>query len=156
MTSGDLACLWGCSLVTVGKLTTERVIRRKKNGRYDAIDCNHAYISWREKVVAAKASRGSGDSKKRLADAKATLAEIEVAKERGKLVPAAQVHTLYRAAGERIKIRMLAIPSRVAPRLGSVKKAQEAAALIHEEIVLALTELNQLPDTAADEPDEEE
>lgn len=84
--TADLGILLGISAVMVGSLTSKRVLRRSKSGKYDTILSNHAYIEYRERVAADRALGPNKGSAGRLTDAKAARAELELERERATLV----------------------------------------------------------------------
>ena len=77
----------------------------------------------------------------RLTKIKADAAEVEARKVAGELVPAADIQAAWLAVVGAVRSRLLAIPTRTAPRLVALKTAAEAQALLRKEINAALAAL---------------
>ena len=74
--------------------------------------------------------------------AEAELAEIELAKAKGDLVPAALVITAWEEVLRAMKAKLLAIPSKAAPVLAAEDNPGEVQKLLDTEIEEALNELS--------------
>lgn len=89
---------------------------------------------------AAKADLTLNQAKTREALAKAELAEIEVRKRRGDLVPLDQVRAELLPPLRKLRDRLLSVPSRLAPVLLAADSAEELAARLKAELRDALAE----------------
>lgn len=92
-------------------------------------------------------TRAGGDlspERRRFAAARARKAELETAVLEGRYVPADQVATTWRSILLTVRSHMLAIPSKIAARVGMCKGAVEVQALLRREIEEALLELSKV------------
>jgi hypothetical protein len=76
--------------------------------------------------------------------ARADLAELELAERIGAVIPTATAVGLVTGAISNMKGRLLAIPTKVAPRLLKLADDQEARTILEREIEQALAELSTL------------
>ena len=131
--------------MTIARLCAQGVLRRlDQRGRFDPVEAIPAYINYKVNAIKTQLTT-AGAARGRLADAKASIAEMEMAQLKASLIPADAAFAAYREAAEIAKTRLNTIPSRCAPRLATVKNAVEAQAVIADEIEQALTELSNLP-----------
>jgi phage terminase Nu1 subunit (DNA packaging protein) len=140
----QLGRLLGLSPNSVTRLIREKAFVRTGNGLFDATACIRAYLKMREEVIRAKWSR-DGNAKARLAAARASLAELQLQERQGDVVDAAQVTRVVTAMIAQSRMRLLAIPTRVAPRLCMAKSVTEAEQMIAEAIHEALIDLSTAP-----------
>lgn len=82
------------------------------------------------------------EARTRKLSAEAELAEIELAKAKGDLVPAALVITAWEEVLRAMKAKLLAIPSKAAPVLAAEDNPGEVQKLLDIEIEEALNELS--------------
>lgn len=82
------------------------------------------------------------EARTRKLSAEAELAEIELAKAKGDLVPAALVITAWEEVLRAMKAKLLAIPSKAAPVLAAEDNPGEVQKLLDTEIEEALNELS--------------
>lgn len=102
---------------------------------------------WREKELERQAKTEAApttfdEAKTRKIAAEAELAELELAKERGSLIPIALHGERLAKILERVRARLVAIPGKVAPRLVGVASATEAQAMVNEAVAESLEELS--------------
>ena len=129
------------------ELLDEGVIVRADKGGYDLKSVVKQYIRQQREIAAG---RGGGESQAikadedaRLARARADKAEMELAEARGQLIPADQIADTWNAAVQIMRTRVLAIPTKAAPRVGS-KDIATAEKVIRDEVVEALSELSRV------------
>ena len=142
-----IATVLGISNARVQQLAADGVLPRAGVGLYDIPACVQAFV--RHKLVKAKASDVTVHSlmaeRSRLTKIKADAAEVEARKLAGELVPAADIETAWLAVAGAVRSRLLAIPSRTAPRIVALKTPAEAQALLRKEINAALTAIVATP-----------
>jgi Phage DNA packaging protein Nu1 len=83
-----------------------------------------------------------GEARRRRALAQAVLAELAAAKMRGELVPVEEVARVWDRIVANCRARLLAIPSKLTPRLSGLTDRSVIYAALESEIHEALTELN--------------
>ena len=142
-----IATVLGISNARVQQLAADGVLPRAGVGLYDIPACVQAFV--RHKLVKAKASDVTVHSlmaeRSRLTKIKADAAEVEARKLAGELVPAADIETAWLAVAGAVRSRLLAIPTRTAPRIVALKTPVEAQALLRKEINAALAAIAATP-----------
>lgn len=129
----------------VQDLINEGVIDRKDRGTYDINECRDAYIKKLREAAAGRANSGDlnlTDERARLAKEQADAKEMENAITRGELVYIEDVAKRVEVALSKVKIKILAIPTKVAPEAAAADDAKEVQALIERHIIEALNELS--------------
>jgi len=104
VTAGQLAAVMGLHVRRIQQLVKEGIVKRKRHGKYDLGESCRAYIEFIE-------DRDIGQSRKRLIDAQADMAEIELSKMRQEVIPAADVARDWGAVASRVKTALLALHS---------------------------------------------
>jgi len=142
-----IATVLGISNARVQQLAADGVLPRAGVGLYDIPACVQAFVH--HKLVKAKASditvHNLVAERSRLTKIKADAAEVEARKVAGELVPAADIQAAWLAVVGAVRSRLLAIPTRTAPRLVALKTAAEAQALLRKEINAALAAIAATP-----------
>lgn len=103
---------------------------------------------WRERELLAQVRAESkpksrDDAEKRLAAAKAELAELELEEKRGTLARRSDVEAAVRGDYERVRARLLSLPAKAAPALVGMKRAVDIQLALEgyvEEVVAELRE----------------
>jgi len=96
---------------------------QESRGRYDLGKCMLWYIYYLQAAVRKRRTGGEDgeaserEARRRMAEAEATLKEMEVAKERGQLVTLIDFEKMMADLIVNTKTRFLALPARVAPQL---------------------------------------
>lgn len=116
------------------RLVSGGVIPKAANGEYILGDITKAY--WESRFAA----EGLEAEQTRLTKAKADLAELDLAEQRGEVHRAAAVMRVWADNVMNAKTRMLAIPTKIAPELAG-KDAKEIQSKLKTEISEALNEL---------------
>ena len=142
-----LGLVLGISRARVANLAADGVLPRAGRGLFDLPACVQAYL--RHKLAMAKASDVTAQSlvaeRSRLTKIKADAAEVEARKLAGELVPAADIEAAWLAVAGTVRSRLLAIPTRTAPRIVALKTPAEAQALLRKEINAALAAIAATP-----------
>jgi len=134
VTVAELADLLGLSTRTVKQLAAEGVFPRTSRGQYDLKAGVRNYTA---RLRDGAALRGGDDAtsaaRRRESEARALKVELANRKALGELVEAQEVARRWTASLTDVRARMLAVPARVAARLG-----HEAHAVVDAEVRLAL------------------
>lgn len=140
----DIARHIGVSVKYVNDLIADGTIEKRGRGEYDLDECRQQYIDRLRKVAAGRAANGSldlGEERARLAKEQADAKEMENAVERGELVYIEDVAKQIEAQLTRVRTRLLAVPTKVAPEAHASATVKEVQALIEDNIIEALNEL---------------
>lgn len=130
------------------ELVDEGVLERApEKGGYDLKAVVQQYIR-NLRTVAAGRGGGEAQAQKavdeaRLARARADKAEMELDEQRGQLVPADQIADALNDAVQIMRTRVMAIPTKAAPRVGA-RDVAHAEQAIRAEVIEALTELSKI------------
>lgn len=129
------------------ELIDEGVIERADKSAYDLKTVVKQYVRNLRNVAAGRgggeAQANKADEDARLARARADKAEMELAEARGILIPADQIGDAINSAVQIMRTRMLAVPTKAAPRVGA-KDIAAAEKVIRDEIVEGLGELSRV------------
>lgn len=116
-------------------------------GQYELGPCMAWYIRYLQSVLERRGPNGNADTpdliaeKTRLAREQGDKLEIDNAVKRGELVYASEVATAWSNHIADARVKLLGLPSKVAPQLINQDNANAIAARIRDEITAALTEL---------------
>lgn len=145
VTGLDLALLLGVSTRSVTEFALRGIIVRHGRNRFALAESIQTYC---EHIRVVAAGRGGEDAqalslaRARLATEQADNLEMKNARERGELLPRSDVHLSVTEAFTRVRAKLLAMPSKLAPLafgLGSIAEVRDAVTkAIHE----ALAELS--------------
>lgn len=128
VTIAVLADTLGLSERRAYDLVKAAVIPKARKGRYILQDAVRAYCTH---LRDSAALRGGDDAttaaRRREAEARAEKVELQNAKTRRELVPAADVERVWTGILRDVRARMLAVPSRVRSRIGHLTPADAAA-----------------------------
>ena len=129
----------------VQQLVAEGVIPKDERGRYELVPVVRAYIRYlRERALSQDlGSDALVQHRARLTKARADMAELEHAQMLGELVPAAQVEEAWAAVVAVMRTRLLALPTKVAPRVVALSHEAAIQDALRAEIADALAELSQ-------------
>lgn len=136
----------------VQQLGREGVIPRAERGQYDLVGAVRGYVRY----LREQATRGPGGpadfaaERARLVKAKADLAEMEAARQKGDLLPAEAVEKAWTDVLALLRARLLVLPDRIAPLVHEESTIAGARGVVREAIVEALAELARMPVAAAD------
>lgn len=113
---------------------------------------------WRDEQLKAIGRReavpdGEGEARARKLSAEAQLAELNLERARGELVPIRDVERVWGLVLDRLRARLLAAPGKWAPRLGlPIAQAQVKLEDVVRELITDLADAaDDLPDTLAED-----
>ena len=131
----------------VRQLVSEGIIPRPVRGVYHAVNCIHGYIHYLRGLAEGSGEATLTDERTRLIHNQADLAEIDLMKARGELIPTSKARGAWTVVIQGIRQKLLAIPTRLAARVASVKSIPQAKDIIEEAIREVLNECTN-PDLA--------
>ena len=129
---------------TLKKHLDEGNVSRQPRGAYDLDTVRREYLTYLKNAAAGRAQETNTkrtDAGTRKDEAIAERYELEVAQRRGDLIPRAEVLAGMSAAFVRVRAKLLALPSRMAPVLLSMATATEVQEKLNDGIHEALGEL---------------
>jgi len=124
----------------VQQLVKEGILPRPAKGLYEPVSCVHAYIDYLKKQIAGSGEISLTDERTRLIKCQADLAEIELAKAKGELIPSKRAMTLWGEVVQAVRQRLLGLPTRLAPVLASAKSIPQVKEKLEESIYEVLNE----------------
>lgn len=139
-TTSEIAELVGCTPRHLQQLAQDGIIPKAARGRWSAASVT-AYCQY----LQADVRRGPADfqaERARLTRAQANLAEATLSQRQGELLARDDVDAAVIGAFARVRARLLAIPSKVAPMIGG-QSSPEASETIRRAIYEALRELSE-------------
>lgn len=133
----DLAALVGCTARYVRKLAQDGVIERAGRNTFK-LGSISTIIQHLHRAQGTAAQLGA--ERVRKLKAEATLAELQLAKERGEVAPLEEITRAWERATAQIRARMMQIPQRAVVQLVGESDETKIKAVLMGEIKLALTE----------------
>lgn len=143
-TVSELAAHLQASSKTVQDLINKGVITKQNRGKYDLDLARKEYILHVREVAAGRTKTGDLDlqeERARLAKEQADSKEMENAVERGDLVYIENVAKQFELQLTKVRTKLLAVPTKVAPEAHIAATVKEVQSLIEAEIIEALNEL---------------
>lgn len=134
----------GMTMKTLQEYIEKGIITRKPRSEYDLDEVRIEYIKHVREVAAGRFKPGNldlGEERARLAKEQADAKEMENAVERGELVYIEDVAKQIEDQFARVRGKLLAVPSKVAPEAQAAAEVREVQQLIEMAIVEALNEL---------------
>ena len=126
----------------VAMLASDGVIPKARTGVYPRNECIRAYVRFlRERADAGGGSTEYSRARAKLTSSRAAIAEMERSRLSGELAPVNEYRAAWTAITAGLRARLLAIPSKCAPRLIGKKHAADAKAIVENEIHEALEDL---------------
>jgi phage terminase Nu1 subunit (DNA packaging protein) len=144
VSGATLAGLSDCTVRTITELARQRVVVRTKRGRFLLRQSLENYMRDLRDAAAGRAEAENCPERLRLTTARANLAELDLAERVGAVIPTRTVVDIVAQAVGNMKVRLLAIPTKVAPRLLKITNPRDAKTILDREIERALTELSSL------------
>lgn len=142
----EVAAALGVNDRTVGDLVSRGILPDAPGrGQWDIAACTRAYIAHLREQAAGRAGDGELDlveERARLAKEQADRHEMENAVRRGELLERAHVDAAVIGAFARVRARLLAIPSKLAPQVVQSDEPAEAEQMIRAAVCDALRELS--------------
>ncbi len=134
-----LARLAGVSMRTVDGWTAAGLVPTQKgDGRGSETLFDPAAVI---RHLAGRSDDEAGKSRRRLATARAKLAEIEAARAAGELIPVAPVAAEWQRAGQQVRDRLMGIPARLAAELAATQDIHTVTRTLEDAIREALEAL---------------
>lgn len=126
----------------IQQLANDGHIVKAARGRYFLAKSINGYCRFLQGSAGGGADPNSfATQRTRLTKARADLVEMDRAERSGSLVPAEQVEEGWIKIAAIIRARMLALPTKLAPRMATVRTAAEAREILDGEITNALLEI---------------
>jgi phage terminase Nu1 subunit (DNA packaging protein) len=145
VTTSDLANILGVTERRIGQLVVKKILRRESRGTFDLANSVQAFVAHRESIVASEHGQGAyGKARADLYRERAKMARLQREKLEGELIAKADIIALNTAIATVVKTRILAIGSKIAPRLVMIPTPAQIESLLRAEHVEALEELSQL------------
>lgn len=136
----------------VQQLATEGVFQKVGRGRYNAVQCVHAYIRyWQDRALSRAPEPEAGtleDARRRKTEAEASLAEMELAREQGRMISVDDLEEMLSGPLYRLRAKLLNLPTKWAPALVGCRTIAEAQARLESSVEEAMRSL-------ADDDDDE-
>ena len=143
-TQNDVARHLGVTPKYVGDLIADGTFEKKPRGQYDIDECRNAYIKRLRENAAGRAASGELDlvaERARLAKEQADAKEMDNAIGRGDLVYIEDVAKQFENMLTKVRTKLLALPTKIAPECHASATMLEVQSLIEAGIVEALHEL---------------
>ena len=141
----ELADHLGLSVARISQLKSAGILPDAPRGKHDLDACRAAYLAHLREVAAGRGSKdGALDlvaERARLARAQAKRVERENKVAEGELFPAEEFRTTIDYVFTRVRQRILAVPSKIAPHLVGLETPQEAQKIVRAACHEALREL---------------
>jgi len=138
----EVAEMLNLSAQQVRNHVNDGVIPQISRGEYDMQAAVHGYISFLRKRADGQGSITLVDQRTRLTKAQANLAEIALEEQKGKLLRAKVAEQVWTKIIYAARQRMLAIPTKIAPLVASMKNVGQVKHTIEEQIHECLSELS--------------
>jgi hypothetical protein len=138
----------------VQQLVRDGIIPKPERGRYDLIGAVRGYVRYlRDLVLKAEAGVADyGSERARLIKARADLAEMEAARRRAELLPAAEVAAAWTEILALVRARVLALPDKLAPLTHETTSIAEARGVLRTAVREVLAEIAATEVVLADPP----
>lgn len=144
--ANELAGLLDITPRRLAMLAAEGHVPAAKRGIYQVRPTIHGYLRYLHELAEVKDGSGTLTSQRaRLTQAKADIAEMQRRRLLSEMLPADQVATAWAAIVNRVRARLLAIPSKFAPRVVITRKPADAQVVLQNAIDEALGELAETP-----------
>ena len=142
----DLAAHLGLSVTRVSQLKTAGILPDAPRGKHDLDASRGAYLEHLREVAAGRQSKdGSGldlvAERALLAREQRKKIERENAVAEGEFLPRGEVHIAVTASFRRVRSKLLAMPSKLAPLMSPAMSPAAAQGVLKSEIYAALNEL---------------
>jgi phage terminase Nu1 subunit (DNA packaging protein) len=154
ISTADLAKVLGLAERTIAKLVDKKVLKREGYGTFDLADSVQAFVAYRESVVASEHGVGAyGKARAELYRERARIMRLKREELEQKLVSVADVIAFNTSVVRTVTAALLAVATKLAPRLLGVPTAAQIEAIIRNAISEVLDGLVRLGDVAAQAAD---
>jgi phage terminase Nu1 subunit (DNA packaging protein) len=142
-TGPSLAKLLNLTERRVQQLAKEGVIPRAERGKYELAGAVRGYIAYLQERAEGRQveTRDAHAERTRLIKAQADKTELEVDERKGALIPAERVIEAWEQLVSAFRARVLALPSKLVPRLASLNAVTQIQEVIAAGVREALEEL---------------
>jgi phage terminase Nu1 subunit (DNA packaging protein) len=143
---GILARFLDLSVKRIPQLANEGIIPQSQNRRYELEPCVIGYIRYLRKRALGHdlSSQSLAGSRAQLVKANAEIAELKRAQLAGELVERRLVDQAWSLIGTAIRNHMLALPNRLAARIGTCREPAEVQQLLRSDIEAILDEFDRV------------
>lgn len=147
-TAEELADLFDLTKVRIHQLAKEGVVVKVERGAFDLLESVRGYVKFFKARKLNQYDTGGDDAeaygahRARLTGAKADIAEIEAEAMKGRFHEAGAVEAVWTDMLMNARSKLLAIPSRLAPKLRKETKLPVVKDILEAAIVEALAELS--------------
>jgi phage terminase Nu1 subunit (DNA packaging protein) len=142
VSASDLAMLLGITKRSVNALAERGALPRLANGQFNLAEGLQAYVLHREGVIEAEHGVGDyGKARAALYEERAAMAKMAREKLEGSLVSVDETFRTWTDLVVMVRARILALPSKLAPRLLGKHHAAEVQEIIRLEVYEALEDL---------------
>jgi phage terminase Nu1 subunit (DNA packaging protein) len=124
----------------IQQLVKDNILPRPVKGYYEPVHCVHAYIEYLKKQISGSGEISLTDERTRLTKYQADLAEIELQKARGEMIPSKRAMSAWGGVVQNVRQKLLVIPSRLAPVLTGIKSIPQMKEKLEESIYEVLNE----------------
>lgn len=147
VTARVISNMFDCTERWVRSLASEGIIDKEKSGSYKLQPTVKKYINHLKTSVETSTDEAMNKeeywTEKTLHEkAKREIAELELAKMKGTMHKAEDVEEVMTDMLSRLKSKLIAIPSKMAPLLGEERDINKIQNLLDEEVFMALEELS--------------
>jgi len=145
-TNDSVASHLGISPTRVSELKSAGILPEARRRANNLTACRIAYLAHLRAVAAGRGSKDGGGfdlvgERARLAAAQAERVERENAIAAGEFIRVAEFHLMMTASFARVRSKLLALPSRLAPVMAPAMTPAAAQAALKSEVYAALNEL---------------
>ncbi len=142
-TSKEMASLCGITTRRINQLAQEGVVQRVNDREFNTIDFIKDYMRFLHKHNRQQGHKPDCDARQRLANAKAEMIEIELAKRKNEVLEIAKVRDEIDQMISACRAKLLAIPTKLAHQLAPASTPDAMEKIVRTAIYQALTELSQ-------------
>ena len=145
-TNDEVASHLGISPTRVSELKSAGILPEARRRANDLNTCREVYLEHLREVAAGRMAKDGGGvdlvtERARLARAQAEKCERQNAIAEGKFLEVAVVHRLVTGSFARVRAKMLALPSKMAPLVAPAMEPAKAQGILRDVIHDALNEL---------------
>jgi phage terminase Nu1 subunit (DNA packaging protein) len=145
VSTNQLATLLGVSPQRINQLAAASVLQKIGRNKYPLASSIAAYITHREQLVTEELNDSVGTltaARREWVETKNQLAALDLAERQAELVSVAELEHAWGMLMDTLRTHLLAIPSKLAPRLNAARSSAEAQALVRREIHDALSRIS--------------
>jgi len=139
-TRTEICLILGLTETRISQLVSQGTLQKISKGKYDLGECVKNYVAY---IKAGSVESGDlEDEKLRKLTAEATLKELELEAKRGELVPVVDVQKSWGEIIQKVKQKLLFLPTKLAPEVVLLQDNNTAKAFLEEAIREVLVELS--------------